>query len=64
MDPTAQVIGALEGVGLQTYAIASGQPYTTSSVGGVTTISTGSESYLPYILGAVVLGIIAWIVLK
>lgn len=67
MDESAAIVGALGGLGLQTYAIASGQPYSTTSIGGVTTVQTGAavnQTSYALILGIIVAAILAYVLLK
>lgn len=60
MNPIAQDIGALGGIGIEAYQIASGAPVSTTSVGGVTTVQTGAA--VSQTTGLIVLGVLALLV--
>lgn len=67
MDEVPAIIGALGGVGIQTYAIASGQPYSTTSIGGVTTVQTGAavnQTSFGLILAILALAVVAFLIFR
>ena len=66
-DNTASIIGALGGLGIESYEISTGAPVAVSSVGGVTTVQAGSavtQNSLFAILGIVALAVVAYFILR
>lgn len=68
MSAASSVIGSLGNLGIEAYQIASGAPVSTSSVGGITTVQTGTaitqSTSIIVIVGIAVVALILWLFLK